>query len=208
MPALGAEVIVRTERIGRKCGDERRAELPAIGLAELPDGQLGSGITGVGRLQCAGHQRVRAQRLRRQPGIAAGAGHIEQLADTVDMGGVDYVRCAQQIVTHQLGRPRLVQVNAARQAGDEEDVLRSRLCEKVFNLSGSRKVRLFGRRAHEIGVTRGAKPVEQCRSKERVPAGNINARISIHDASAVNRAGSNSLNETGPWRCRAWSTAS
>ena len=78
---LQVEVVARAVEVGRHGGDEVRAVLLAIGLAELDAGDLGDRIGLVGRLQQAGQQALLDDRLfgefaKQGSGIGHGAGQI------------------------------------------------------------------------------------------------------------------------------------
>jgi hypothetical protein len=106
MGGLEIKIILRSVEIGRHGGNEVRAILLGVGLAELDAADFGQGIGLVGRLQAAGQQRVLLHRLGRKFGVDAGAAEKEKLLDLGGVGAVDEIEFDLQILAEKFDRLR------------------------------------------------------------------------------------------------------
>ena len=75
------EIVVRPVKVRRHRGDEVRAVLAAVGLAEFDARDLGDCVGLVGRLERAGKERALGNRLRRVLRINAGAAEKQKFAN-------------------------------------------------------------------------------------------------------------------------------
>ena len=97
------------------------AVLLSVGLAELDAGDLGDRIPFVRRLQRSGEQRLLFDRLRGQFRIDAGGTEEQETVDAGQMRGMNDVRFDHQIVVDEIGRERIVGVDAADLCGGQHN---------------------------------------------------------------------------------------
>lgn len=182
------EIVARAIEIGRHDGDEVAAVLPAVGLAQLDAGDLGDGVPLVGRLQRAGEQRRLGNRLRRQARIDARGTEQHQLLDAGAARGLHDVRLDHQIVVDELGRPRVVGVDAADPRRRQEHRLRPGLAQPAFELLGIAQVHRLARGRHDLAAL-AFEAAHQRAADQPAMAGDPNPLI----AQRVGRVGHNAL---------------
>ncbi len=139
--AVFAEVIVRAECICRKASDEAAAVLSAIGIAQLPAGELCSAVRLARRLHRSGTQVL-------PPSSAAGralgtrrTGEVHEFRDPEPVRGVQYCKRAEQVVAHQFDWLRAIQFDPTGQPGAVEYDLGPGRHEERFDCRGFRQVR-------------------------------------------------------------------
>ena len=169
---LQVEVVARAVEVGRHQGDAFRPVLAGEAAAQLDAGDLGDGVGAVGLLERAGEEVLLLERLRRQPGIDAGAAQEDEPLGTRAERLVDDVHLDGQVLLDEFVGVLPVRQDAAHAGGGQdhglaagagpEEVSRLALVGQVeLGLAAGEDVlvaagleRAHDRASHQAGVAR------------------------------------------------------